>query len=268
MSHFSVLVIGPNVVQQLAPYHEFECTGDDNEYVIDVDVTEQIRADFAKYSEENESFADWYEGWSGHQCILQNDAALTTVDGVPEEMEFGYAIIDADGNLVKAINHTNPNAQWDWYQVGGRWSNWLRLKPPVAANAHLEVLGSIGYGERSWTNKDEPSNGDHCDYAPKGLIDFEWMRNETGEKAGKEWDLVNKVTEGNGWTPWKNVLAKKCFQATSQRLENSTTASMQESCWRKTRKLRRCGTSTMTSCPLAKNLCLPLAIVLAHRMLS
>jgi hypothetical protein len=31
MSHFSVMVIGENVEEQLAPYHEFECTGVDND---------------------------------------------------------------------------------------------------------------------------------------------------------------------------------------------------------------------------------------------
>ena len=40
MSHFSVLVIGENVEKQLEPYHEFECTGIDNEYVIDIDETD------------------------------------------------------------------------------------------------------------------------------------------------------------------------------------------------------------------------------------
>jgi hypothetical protein len=35
MSHFTVMVIGDNVDEQMAPYHEFECTGDDNEYVQD-----------------------------------------------------------------------------------------------------------------------------------------------------------------------------------------------------------------------------------------
>lgn len=43
MSHFSVMVIGENVEEQLAPYHEFECTGIDNEYVVDVDETEDYR---------------------------------------------------------------------------------------------------------------------------------------------------------------------------------------------------------------------------------
>src|SRR6478736_5292678 len=46
MSHFSVLVIGPDYEKQLAPYHEFECTGVDDEFVKEVDDTEQQREEF------------------------------------------------------------------------------------------------------------------------------------------------------------------------------------------------------------------------------
>ena len=35
MSHFTVLVIGENIDQQLAPFHEFECTGTNDEFVKD-----------------------------------------------------------------------------------------------------------------------------------------------------------------------------------------------------------------------------------------
>ena len=41
--------------------------------------------------------------------------------------EYGYAIVQ-DGKLIKAVNRTNPNKKWDWYQVGGRWGNSLKLK--------------------------------------------------------------------------------------------------------------------------------------------
>lgn len=47
MSHFSVMVIGPNVDAQLAPYHEFECTGHDDQYVVHVDRTEEARHSYA-----------------------------------------------------------------------------------------------------------------------------------------------------------------------------------------------------------------------------
>jgi hypothetical protein len=48
MSHFTVLVIGDNVDEQMAPYHEFECTGEDNQYVQDIDITKDARAEFKK----------------------------------------------------------------------------------------------------------------------------------------------------------------------------------------------------------------------------
>jgi hypothetical protein len=46
MSHFSVLVVGSNVKGQLAPYHEFECTGKDDQYVQEIDQTEEALAEF------------------------------------------------------------------------------------------------------------------------------------------------------------------------------------------------------------------------------
>lgn len=46
MSHFAVLVVGSNPIQQLAPYHEFECTGHDDEFVQDIDVTDEKREDY------------------------------------------------------------------------------------------------------------------------------------------------------------------------------------------------------------------------------
>ena len=50
MSHFSVMVIGTGPEDQLAPYHEFECTGNDDQYVVEVDKTDEARAEYAKYT--------------------------------------------------------------------------------------------------------------------------------------------------------------------------------------------------------------------------
>lgn len=46
MSHFTVLVVGDDVEHQLAPYHEFECTGVDNEFVQNIDRLAEARAAF------------------------------------------------------------------------------------------------------------------------------------------------------------------------------------------------------------------------------
>lgn len=48
MSHFVVLVIGECPDKQLERYHEFECTGDDNEYVKDIDITDELKQEFAE----------------------------------------------------------------------------------------------------------------------------------------------------------------------------------------------------------------------------
>lgn len=54
MSHFAVLVISTEqptdeyLSKTLQPWHEFECTGTDDEYIIDVDITAEAREKFEK----------------------------------------------------------------------------------------------------------------------------------------------------------------------------------------------------------------------------
>ena len=51
MSHYAVLVVGEDIDGQMAPYHEFECTGEDDQYVQDIDVTEKARLEYEKDTE-------------------------------------------------------------------------------------------------------------------------------------------------------------------------------------------------------------------------
>lgn len=182
MSHFSVFVIGDNVEQQLAPYHEFECTGEDDQYVKDVDVTAECQ----------EKGLDWY----GLEDKTVTD--LSEVDKAGEH-KYGYALVDGAGALIKAVNRTNPNKKWDWYQIGGRWSGFLKLKP-----------GSTGaQGERSWTNRDEPQDNTRADIAAKGDIDFDAMRDEAGREAAEKFDGAMAALTAAGapvtWDRWDHV---------------------------------------------------------------
>lgn len=66
MSHFTVLVIGANVEEQLAPFAEFECTGKNNEFVLEIDQTAECRADYEKdtrrrYKDPDGNLHDPYE---------------------------------------------------------------------------------------------------------------------------------------------------------------------------------------------------------------
>ncbi|UXJ54867.1 hypothetical protein [Pseudomonas citronellolis] len=51
MSHFTVLVIGQDPEKQLAPYHEFECTGEVDQYVQSIDQLQEAREEYASSTE-------------------------------------------------------------------------------------------------------------------------------------------------------------------------------------------------------------------------
>lgn len=64
-----------------------------------------------------------------------------TVVGENEEPDlegsckYGYARIDSNGEVIKVIRRTNPNAKWDWWQVGGRFNWQLETKDGQKTNS-------------------------------------------------------------------------------------------------------------------------------------
>ena len=299
MSHFSVLVIGPNVEAQLAPYHEFECTGDDNQYVQDVDETEEARKEFerqtttryrdpegnlhdpytpegnhnnmfwreltpeeeAKYiggkghaffqdweaTEEHGGLrlysTDWHDGLPYHTKAFQWPSEGWTKVEVPESTtctfaefcedyyghtivpfgeqpnfeptldaegrkidsnhKYGYTIVDEQGNVVKTIDRTNPNAKWDWYQVGGRWNGYFKLKPMAVGVVGAPGLQTMNH---DYVPVDEDTR---ADILMKGDIDIEGMRDEAGQEAEERYNLVDSICHNlpTAYT-WKEVQAR------------------------------------------------------------
>ena len=58
MSHFTVLVITPDnnpgtLEAALQPFHEYECTGIEDQYVVDVDVTDEVEKAWDKAGPED-----------------------------------------------------------------------------------------------------------------------------------------------------------------------------------------------------------------------
>jgi hypothetical protein len=101
MSHFSVFVITDSKPSQedlhkiLLPWHEYECTGFE-EYVQDIDVTDEIIEDHKKHGEGKPLNEEWALGWNGAEL--------------------------KDGRYYR---RTNVNRKWDWWQIGGRWTGML-----------------------------------------------------------------------------------------------------------------------------------------------
>lgn len=213
MSHFTVLVIGPDIERQLQPFHEFECTGTNDEYVQDVDVTAEVQ----KRIDDGESLddaLDWH-GLKDRVCASEADIDL---DG---EHKYGFAVVEkvqlysakeienmlqlegisperlraaaeavieeiSEDRLVRAVNRTNPNKRWDWWVLGGRWSGKLLLKPGVL-------------GSRS------PNGG--VDQARKGDVDFEEMRARASARAEQRWRDAHAIIAGRTWRSWDEVRA-------------------------------------------------------------
>lgn len=126
MSHFTVLVIGNNPEQALAPYHEFECAGIDDRYIREMDITEEVRGDVKEQGSVEESVI--YN--LGDDSIVSDESEVDLAD----QHKFGYAII-RNGELIKAVRRTNPNAKWDWYCLGGRWDGFFLHKNGMLTNS-------------------------------------------------------------------------------------------------------------------------------------
>lgn len=155
MSHFTVMVIGENPEALLQPFHEYECTGIEDEFVVFVPADENIEEEYKEHEDDYESVEQFAADWFGYE---KND------DGVWGRM-------------------TNPNAKWDWYQLGGRWSgDLIRLKEGVEGFE----------GEPSWGNP--TSFG--VDAAFKGDIDFDGIKNEAEKNGRARYKEVMKVFNG------------------------------------------------------------------------
>lgn len=211
MSHFPVLVIGADVEKQLAPFHEFECTGTNDEYVQDVDITDDVRSTMQREEPMSLNEALDYEGINEDQIVGDENEVLKTGEEPPHK--WGYAIVK-DGQLIKAVKRTNPNKQWDWWVIGGRWSGFLKLKK--GAHGELGNKGLMG----SCAN-DGPGRADH---AAKGAIDFEGMRKEAGDEAAERWDKAAAIHGGKTWGPWSLVGPRTGYDDVARKTYNEQPA--------------------------------------------
>lgn len=169
MSHFTVMVVGDDVEYQLAPFHEFECTGYDDEFVVNVDKLPEAKLEFEK--SEQKTLAEFIEYYYGAK-IIEGDAE----PDLAGEHKYGWARVK-DGEVIEFVDRTNPNKQWDWWVIGGRWSGMLVLK-----------------------------GGGTADQARKSDIDFAAMQGKAGSAAAKEWDEMAEARQGNDvWTPFELV---------------------------------------------------------------
>lgn len=136
MSHFTVGVFidkkGKGLEELLAPYQENNMGDCPKKYLKFEECDKSDLEEYENHKDEYESLDQFMEEYHGYKKDT-------------ETRKYGY--------------WENPNAKWDWYEVGGRWSNSLLTK-----------------------------NGKRCDYEELKNIDWNKMSETKKIRAGKTWD--------------------------------------------------------------------------------
>ncbi|MCK5612661.1 hypothetical protein KAR91_62895 [Candidatus Pacearchaeota archaeon] len=172
MSHFTVLVIGDDYEKQLAPFQENNMGDCQKEYLEFYCVEDDQRKYFEKYKEDGQTFENYCES-DGYKKD-------------PKTGKYGY--------------WENPNTKWDWYQVGGRWNGFFKMKKD-----HMGLLG-----EKSWASNPLESPNTRGDSTHKESIDIEGMKKEDGDRAGSRWDEMNSLIDGREIEyKWTDLLKKR-----------------------------------------------------------
>lgn len=188
MSHFSVLVVtddtGEDALRKaLQPWHEYECTGVDDEYVVDVDVTDKLMKEWNATAKAirlaDGTIKDRYDEafWVKvlGESVFDSKREFRLPEGAVEIELPRSELAAAEGKTRAAFaeeyggwkerdgrfyDRTNPNKKWDWWVVGGRYSGRLTLK-----------------------------NGTTVDHARWGDLDFSHREKTLIERGEKLWAI-------------------------------------------------------------------------------
>jgi hypothetical protein len=216
MSHFTVLVVTDQadnddehykkVEEALQPFHEYECTDNNDQYVVWVDETLEKMEEFknpettipyvfrkgekfcAKYDDEVSHFYvkdDPDDRWSSTTFVLPEGYTLQDIqvaevyDSVEEYCRDWEGYDDENFQDAQIGRMTNPNAKWDWWQIGGRWGGFLLTE-----------------------------SGEQVDYAVKSNIDYTTKMKEASDAAGIDYDEMQTIINGRTFFSWTECRTK------------------------------------------------------------
>lgn len=161
MSHYTCLVIGNNYDLQLEPFWELDLPIEQlkkdprAEFYLKY-TTKELKTEYKEFTLKNPNygtFKEWISDYYGY---------------VYDKKSKGYGY------------YHNPNAKWDWYVVGGRWSGFFKLKENGSGSIGKPgVFGNI------------PKNG-WADQAMICDIDFEGMMKRNIKGAKKNWKAAKE----------------------------------------------------------------------------
>ncbi|MBJ7935494.1 hypothetical protein [Bacillus cereus] len=140
MSHFTVMVQIPKEEVENKNYLERIMNPFDENKEVDPYVVKTKEELVSEYNNSSKTEEMSYDEWLKYR--------------------YSYDQFDVNGNLLSTYN---PKSQWDWWVVGGRWSNLLLNK-----------------------------EGNKCDSAYVGELDLQAMKDKNIKNAKKNWSEMQK----------------------------------------------------------------------------
>lgn len=131
------------------------------------------------------TFQDWICKYYGLAVLAdgQEPDLLKTHRG-------GWIRVNEAGEVTEAMERTIPNGIWDYFE----WTiDLFKLKP-----------GATGLSIRG----EEQVVDSYAGCARKSAIDFEWMRNEEGQKAAQLWDQAATARGSLTWVRYDELCKK------------------------------------------------------------
>lgn len=180
MSHFTVLILGPDPEGQLEPFDEgLEAPEYQRELVSEEDKEKFLNL-YQNYDPAR-VYAKITEGEAERNKTLSFDE-LYNIYG--DDWNGNSWRKNEEGEWGEFITY-NPDSKWDWYQLGGRWTGFLKLKNGAEGEVGDFSLVSTTRADNGW-----------CDQALKQDIDFEGMRDKSGNDARDRYNEVLIVFGG------------------------------------------------------------------------
>lgn len=247
MSHFSVLVITESrpskeeLAAILQPWHEYECTGVEDQYVIDVDITDKVMKKFNDPVDvviltDGSMFSQWDNRFrkTGKFVLPEGAREAEVTADVARSHNIGYETADelaeeyfgGKKNGRRFYCRTNPNKKWDWWQVGGRWTGMLNpVYDPESDPNNSEICflckgtgkrpdmkiengcnGCEGTGIRTkWPTQWAKFSGDQIQ---RKDLPLEALRTKAEIEAAEKYDLFHRLLAGRKFPDWDALLAE------------------------------------------------------------
>jgi hypothetical protein len=173
MSHYPILIIGDDIDVQLEPFFEGGPLEEPEPWHEFFDVEDEFRWHY-----EEGIFDGPFErrefpekcGKPNREAFASFDLYMEAVYGPRDEITGRYG------------DWWNPSGQFDWYEVGGRWSDYLVLKPrdATAAPAEAETADEVLKKDLDVEATFRPGS------MPRAILrDGEWI--DAAEKDPAEW---------------------------------------------------------------------------------